>query len=696
MTTLSDYAKYYCKSLEDTDLAQGSLALADLRSWEKLPTQHLLQGRVSAALLQHLFNHFIGQQRVLNVIIRPIVFELPASYKNKPGIQFPRYVAPITTIAQLKPNGRLYPVKSFIARDLFEPTRHGMYTIGTLKELDRFLRECERISCTFSSHTQQNTKETTTQWGQYLIECQKAMETICQQWIHHPEPYMRMDYAFICPQKNLQSIHEPIKALYNYMAEYPAIERPLFETFVSDNAPIKQECLPLHAHFTKRLVSTDEKFSYTPSQRQALAHIINQQDAEILAINTPSNTGRTELIKAAVANQWALAASQNKEPPISIVISNNTASLEKISNSFGKNFLMTNRLFEGRWLPDFGQKLSQHSKALEKTFDPQLAEFSDLLFTDFETQDYHQKAKENYLINAQLNFPQIKTDTTESIVEFLQDRIQENINYLTSLENAWNSVTNVSQKRGAMLGDTPKEVTVKAQKTLEELTLKMDEFTLFLKSWENYRNENFKFSPLLTLLPSYSEKQLRDSLHFLNSNAPIGISFNGCKSISEINKKIEDLLEQKETALKQAQVHLEGLQQLLSTEKINSIDWAEAIIDLLAFSGFNTIKDLAEAESAADKSVRFDLFQLITHYWEGRWILEMEKLFSYPEAYYNTDNPLAILKKWRLRMMLVPCMGTTCHKLPLFFQTKSDLRKDYLFNAIDLLIIDQAEQISPE
>ena len=670
--------------------------LSDIRSWAKLSAQNIRQGRLNASLLQQFFPNLASHHSTIHVVIRPLLYELPLSHKNKPGLQLPRFIAPITTIAQLKPNGRLYPVRSFIARNLFEPTAHQIYTIGALKDLDRYLRESEQAASIFSSRPKPDTRDTGVAWTKYWCECQTALETVCPQWFKQPTPYIKTDYALICQQDSLQSIYEPIKALYRYLHEHDDIELPLFQTFIQDKAPIKQKDLPLNAHFTKRLTCDREKFSYTLSQRHALAHVIEQKEGEILAINTPPSTGKTTLIKAAVINQWALAALQHRDPPISIVISSTPQSLEKISNAFGQNLLMTNNLFEGRWLPDLGKDLLQQSKSLEKIFDPQYAELSDIFFETFETPVYHQKAKEGYLINAQLNFPQISIDTIEAVIEFLQQQIQSEVNHLSSLENVWQNMTNVNQTLNNMLEDAPQDALAKAQATLQQLTLEMEELTFFAQNWKEYQNDHYKFSTWLTLLPSYSEKQFHDSLHFLNLNAPNGINFNDCKNIHDIKKKITHILNEKHKAHTQAKTYAESLQQLLSTEKMHSIDWAEAVIDLLAISGFNNINNLAQAEDAADQTIRFNLFQLITHYWEARWLLEMENLFTYPDAYHNPNNPLAILKKWRLRMMLVPCMGTTPHKLPLLYQTASDIRKDYIFNSIDLLIVDRADQISPE
>src|SRR5690606_11632117 len=114
--------------------------------------------------------------------------------------------------------------------------------------------------------------------------------------------------------------------------------------------------------------------------------------------------------------------------------------------------------------------------------------------------------------------------------------------------------------------------------------------------------------------------------------------------------------------------------------------------------------DLLEFDRAADRLVRFPLFLLATHYWEGRWLLEMEKaLPAIQKVQQNgrggNDRSMAV-PMWSRRMMLTPCAVSTFATLPRKMTCRDNAsgsyRTEYLFNHIDLLIVDEAGQVLPE
>ena len=115
---------------------------------------------------------------------------------------------------------------------------------------------------------------------------------------------------------------------------------------------------------------------------------------------------------------------------------------------------------------------------------------------------------------------------------------------------------------------------------------------------------------------------------------------------------------------------------------------------------------MAALERLADCGVRFDLFRLATHYWEGRWICAMEELLpKIDRDLTRSGNPrtgkTAVVPRWRRRMMLTPCMVSTFATLPgkmTVSKPSGDgtFENEYLFNFIDLLIVDEAGQVQPE
>lgn len=115
-------------------------------------------------------------------------------------------------------------------------------------------------------------------------------------------------------------------------------------------------------------------------------------------------------------------------------------------------------------------------------------------------------------------------------------------------------------------------------------------------------------------------------------------------------------------------------------------------------------RDSIELEQAADRGIRFELFRLATHYWEGRWLQEMHRLIPDIGKEFDDSEEDKVRRKWRIRMMLTPCMVATFFMLPKPMPKKKsklmtwekDDRHLYLYNFIDLLVVDEAGQTLPE
>lgn len=103
-----------------------------------------------------------------------------------------------------------------------------------------------------------------------------------------------------------------------------------------------------------------------------------------------------------------------------------------------------------------------------------------------------------------------------------------------------------------------------------------------------------------------------------------------------------------------------------------------------------------DALETADRLTRVRAFQLATHYWEGRWLEEMREQFAsgYREAQSRTKQE----KRWRRYAKLTPCMVSTLFKAPAFFTywAGEKVGAPPLLSFIDLLIVDEAGQVSPE
>lgn len=94
-------------------------------------------------------------------------------------------------------------------------------------------------------------------------------------------------------------------------------------------------------------------------------------------------------------------------------------------------------------------------------------------------------------------------------------------------------------------------------------------------------------------------------------------------------------------------------------------------------------KDVREKYQSLDMSLRYECFWLAVHYYEASW---MERI--------RNKNRISKIKKdnYEIRALLTPGIVSTMHRLP------SALNENYkyFYNWADLLVIDEAGQISPE
>lgn len=111
--------------------------------------------------------------------------------------------------------------------------------------------------------------------------------------------------------------------------------------------------------------------------------------------------------------------------------------------------------------------------------------------------------------------------------------------------------------------------------------------------------------------------------------------------------------------------------------------------------------NLAGADELADTQIRFPAFLLATHYWEGRWLMDMAAIDNLQKEKGITGTTIAEAR-WLRRMKLTPCVVMTCYMLPYHMNRRKSFGGDrtsdnnYLYNFADLLIVDEAGQVLPE
>jgi len=131
---------------------------------------------------------------------------------------------------------------------------------------------------------------------------------------------------------------------------------------------------------------------------------------------------------------------------------------------------------------------------------------------------------------------------------------------------------------------------------------------------------------------------------------------------------------------------------ILASRDGSLLEWLQSLVGLKPTKP--TAQFFAELEGF-DQSVRYQLFLLAGRFWEGRWLLEMQRLGNKYRSRRgdNDDDRLPTsAADWRRRAMITPAFVSTLSMLPRFFYDRRAREKP----AIDLLIFDESSQITPE
>lgn len=157
---------------------------------------------------------------------------------------------------------------------------------------------------------------------------------------------------------------------------------------------------------------------------------------------------------------------------------------------------------------------------------------------------------------------------------------------------------------------------------------------------------------------------------------------------------LEQMRNRESTALSDLNRRLQALQSARQdiAETIAGICNEEDRLPPSGNSGLQTLDDLL------DVMARYELFQKAMRYWEGRWIIEARRVQA-GEIKTNQGRE-ATIARFRRWCMLTPILISTLHSIPKHMRcigrkVGSVWPMDFLFETIDLLIMDEAGQVGP-
>ncbi|MED9159392.1 AAA domain-containing protein [Escherichia coli] len=698
------FASYWRNSLADAESGKGSFERKDAKNFTHW--HGIAAGRLDEAIVSKFFKGEKDDVETVDVILRPKVYFRLLQHGKDRSAGAPDIVTPIVTPALLSREGFLYPTPATsIPRDLLEPLPKGAFSIGEIGQYDKYKTIHTSFSIDFDDSVDK-TAETDEErevryaalqqeWRQYLDDSERLLKNVAGDWIKNPEQYELAEHGYIVKTAQSGGASFHILSLYDHLLVCKK-DVPLFNRFASREVHAAESLLAPGAKFSDRLGHSGDKFPLAKAQRDALSHFLDARHGDILAVNGPPGTGKTTLVLSIIATQWARAALEKSEPPVIIATSTNNQAVTNIIEAFGKDFSQGSGAMAGRWLPElksFGAYFPSSSRKAEAAKKYQTEDF----FNQVESKEYVEDALLFYLKKAKAAFPEKECSSPEKVIELLHGQLAAKSEQLIRLNATWQTLSQVRAARELIANDIEQYLD-----NLNKLLSGQEQKVTLLKSakteWKKYRAGESLIYSLFSWLPAVRSKRQFQIQLFLEDKLGALIAGNQWSDPETIERNIDELLNSAECEQTTYRKQIDSAHEIFLKEQQAVQEWQRLALDL----GYEGDEELSfsQADELADTQIRFPAFLLTTHYWEGRWLMDMASIDDLQEE-KKKKGAKGVTARWQRRMKLTPCVVMTCYMLPGNMQISEHkgqrkFEKSYLYDFADLLIVDEAGQVLPE
>ncbi|ENL1806276.1 DNA2/NAM7 family helicase, partial [Escherichia coli] len=367
-----------------------------------------------------------------------------------------------------------------------------------------------------------------------------------------------------------------------------------------------------------------------------------------------------------------------------------------IIEAFGKDFSQGTGAMAGRWLPElksFGAYFPSSTRKAEAAKKYQTEDF----FNQVESKEYVEDALLFYLEKAKAAFPEKECSSPEKVIELLHGQLAAKSEQLKRLNATWQTLSQVRAARELIANDIEQYLD-----NLNKLLSGQEQKVTLLKSakteWKKYRAGESLIYSLFSWLPAVRSKRQYQIQLFLEDKLGALISGNQWSDPETIERNIDGLLNSAECEQTTYRQQIDSAHEIVLKEQQAVQEWQRLALDL----GYEGDEELSfsQADELADTQIRFPAFLLTTHYWEGRWLMDMARIDDLQEE-KKKKGAKGVTARWQRRMKLTPCVVMTCYMLPGNMQISEHkgqrkFEKSYLYDFADLLIVDEAGQVLPE
>lgn len=754
--------KYWRDSLVDKQFSQGKYKSSDLTKTFLLNDENLFFRVNNKNILRNLSSF---ENNVVETSYIPFLFKKLTSHNKHEKDYRPEILFPIIFKVQVSENGFIYPIENpIIPRDVLLPLDKEDFSIGDMDDYDLFITQNNIPTFEFEEtyewekHYSENIepqyekglidyllKESIIAEGQINEDYKKIIKSLfgnkttkrkfldafCKyndEWNKTIEYNLKNDSEFnetiklyitkwndylecidrllnyIIKPKEILSDYEKLDSAYFTKGELDIsskitavyediytsdenLDLSLFRNYTTIEEKDEVPVVNSKYFFSKRLGHNNNKYPLSDAQRTAVSALMEAKHGEILPVNGPPGTGKTTMLLSVVACLWVENAIKKEEPPVIIANSTNNQAVTNIIDAFAKDFSIGEGNFAGRWIDGVNSFGSYFVSGMRAASAREKGYITEDVVKEMETQMFFTKAKDSYLENSQKAFDK-KNITIEESVDRLHKLLLEKKALLDNIDKTYRNYHLLGVEICGILDfdyknkDAITEVGKILSKNIEDINIIEDK-------WESYLASESIFLSAFSFLPFVRNKRnLKAKVFAKESN------FSEYLQIDNLNidRFLFDIKNKKDSIsanIQKYDIFKKSLDDCLNT--LHELS-----------DNINPNSEFIEIDKKADIKIRFEMFLLATHYWEGRWLLDMEKLIE-KDHLKMTDWKYKNIREnnWTRRMKITPCAVMTSYMLPNYFSCSRKIhdninKSDYLYDFIDLLIVDEAGQVSPE
>jgi GTPase SAR1 family protein len=462
------------------------------------------------------------------------------------------------------------------------------------------------------------------------------------------------------------------------------------------------------------------EYALSPSQREAMNHFNEINEGDILAVNGPPGTGKTTLLQSIVANMYVNCALREDEAPIIVASSTNNQAVTNIIDSFGKINKVRQDNLEHRWITgvnSFATYFPSKGKVNEAIRNHyQYTNVNGEAFAeDIETQENRESAKKLFELEYKKYFDNSDSELLTCKNKLLQELHNVNairVECLSKIERIKNVIQEERYdsfvlkideqiidilREEEIIGEKIEKSKEKNRKYLERCSVWRTEYDTLPWYIRFFKFIAYFNNKILNWSYSFIED---DELGFLKRDMRIEeIETIYRKKIDENDQNIYRLIEEKKCK-KEKRLLLEKEKQKIENmlcemkSQFKELSKYKILLPENKEKAFWDEFDICKINNFFDQ-VRYLEFWLAVHYYESRWLIEKNPI---KEKQKGKTFEGVLDKLYHRLAMVSPCMVMTFFMLPKQFlaYNSNDKSHYYLYNYIDLLIVDEAGQISPE